>query len=186
MKKEKIRLGAHSILTLALLLSMTACDNTLEDRYDEFLDVAPSVCKDYCEIMSTCDRTGDGGEFRYEAIAARVHMCMTECAAYGAEGTYAWYRAPNDGIDRNMYKYISGNKIINAMSCLFDLGAFGCNNVGDSYEIVFNPVTRSTCEKADECIEKFDIDYNYVWTESDIVGGACQVQGDDFIDFSLF
>ncbi|MBN2530362.1 MAG: hypothetical protein JXR76_28495 [Deltaproteobacteria bacterium] len=188
MKKSDIRMTLHMSLAMVLLLSIGACDNSLEERYDEFLDSAPSACKNYCEIMSSCDRTSDGGTYRYESLASRVHVCVAECSAYAAEGAYAWFRADNDGIDRNMDAYVSGGALMDALGCLFDLGVFGCNYLEDgSYKIVFSPVSRGICEDSAKCIDRLNVDYHYAWQEnSGTLGGSCQGQGADTIDFPYF
>ena len=173
------------LLAIAVLL-VSACDNSLDETYADFRDNVPSVCKDYCEEMAACGRPSTAGEYEQDQFAAEVHRCEVDCASYGVEGVYVWYRDTNLA-DQVYVDHLSGDAVMDAFACLYGYGAYRCVAQDGDYVLEFNPPARNICDVANDCIASFGMNVSFTWrSDSSGVGGSCQRNGNEFTDSSFF
>lgn len=187
MGKSDKRAWMWWLIWAAMLLAVSACDDSLDESYADFRDNVPSVCKDYCEEMAACGRPTSTGDLEQDQFAAEVHRCEVTCASFGVEGAYVWYRDNSSGADRVYVDHLSGDMVMDAFSCLYGYGAYRCVARGGTYILEFNPPARNVCEAANDCTASFEMNVSYSWkSDSSGVGGSCQRTGNEFTDSSFF
>lgn len=166
---------------------LAACETELDAAYDEFRDQTPIVCKDYCEEKIACERPKGGGPLDTEVFAAQVHLCEVECATYAVEGAYIWSDDSSGMFDRMYDKHATGQEVLNAFECLYNMGAYRCVDTSNGLVHLLKPPTSTICEEATQCISPMKANYQYYWSVNpEGIGGSCSGSGSDSIEAIFF
>jgi hypothetical protein len=183
MKSKK---KAIPLMLLAVALgATTGCDTELGQAFDDVRAAAPAVCKDYCEEKIACEWPKADGPEEDAAFSSRIRECTVTCAWHMSDGAYVTEYVP--AIEETQFvDKTAGKALTKALDCLYDLGAFHCNENEDPPDtFMFEPRIETQCEFSADCIDALGIALTLVWDETG-ASPTCLFQGEQSLEIPFF
>lgn len=170
---------------LLCTLAASACEQELDQAFENVRAAAPAVCKDYCEEKCSCEWPKANGPEEDAAFSSKIRQCTVSCAWYMAEGAYVVEYTPvleqTDYVDK-----VSGGKVQDALECIYEAGAYQCAENEDGPDShIFEPRIAVQCEAVADCVEGLGIDFTFTWNDTGNTG-VCEPQGQQRIEAPFF